>query len=1019
VCLSYLPVGLRQAVAQVGKGYRLSATHISVNSVEHWRHWTLPTHAVDVTTEGGVRPHFSRGRYNVLDDLGRSTRPINDFRRKPDQTAVLNVDSAAVVDVKGNAITQKVKGKVVPLYAYFLRPGISRVGSNPQNAARILDGDPSTYWEPDPADPLDNWWIEVDLGKVVPVDEIVLRFVGEELGDPFWKFRVLAAPDQEPIDQLSTEVDFSTVGGTRAPNRTQREFRFPLQQTQADPSWTGRLAQTIRIVVTETRRGRGELVSAAQWQALAPVDRGDIVYFIKDQQGFEEPLDQARLVEPVKTFYASLAPERQGRLEHYRRERPRLADVQVWGYGDNLSPGISAGGGSLFLSGGNFAPGPGFDGDFTTHFLHLVWSPLIERGVLTVDMGATFFLDAIRVSTGGRRTFLDGYIMRGSDGSRDASGRLKWRRISSPAREDNSIDQFRNLLDQYDGQKLRYLEMTVVSVDPARRGGYNTGADIAEYQLFSGGYPAEVVLTSDLIELPAARNFGGITWQAETPPGTRLEIRTRTGDLLGKVIRYYDKSGSEITFDAWDNLLGSFKGPADTLFVPTSGWSPWSRTYQQPGDRVSSPGLRKYLQIQVKMDTDDRQAATSIRAIDIELFSPVAEHILAELQPDAVQAAGRTDTFEVFIQPNFIENPRASRSIGFDELLLRMPASQSMELLELGVAARGGRPEQVFRPSSAPDVLVSGDGEQLMVLRDRADSIWVRFLTPLNILPDAPRVYSRVTFEGDQVPVTQDGLPLAGSAYGLLPKEEQGDVRYFRRAATARGEVVLTEVDVAAYNDLPEESKGPIRYFRILRGDGGQFPFDAEGDSLGAADYTRLSTDTKGSVIGPGPLVRLRFSAPVFLNGTTLEMAVRNTAGGTAAGAAWQSIEAGDATGQVASNALSISVPLTGGSIDDFSIAPNPFTPNGDGINDGAVIGFSVFRITSPREVRVCIYALDGRLVWKSVQPIESGHASVRWTGMDEGGARVPPGLYVARVDLDADDESRSASRPRVVSVVY
>jgi len=1018
--LNLLPLGRQHADAQSRKGYRLSDTHITVDASEHWKNWNLPSHAVDVSSGGEVKPHFFRDRYNVLDDRETFTQPLPDFKLKRNQTAVLNIDSTEKVDVQGNIITQKKKGELIPVWGYFLRPGISRVGSNLTDADHILDGDPTTYWEPDPDDPLDEWWIEVDLGRLVSVDEIVLNFVDAELGDPFWRFRVLAAPDQEPIHEEGAEIAFSLAGGTSAPNRDQRSFNLPLTQWRSSPEWTGRLVQTIRIVVTDTRGRRGILISESEWQALDPGDQGDIVYYIKDQQDFEERLDQERLVEPVEDFYNNLSPERQGRREFYLRERPRLADVEVWGYGDNISPGIVNGGGSLFLTGGNFAPGPGFDANYSTHFIHLVWSPLIERGVLTVDMGAAFFLDAFRVSTGGRRRFLDGYIVRGSDGSRDSNGLLQWRRISPPEREDNSVDRFEHLLDYYEGIKLRFLELTVVSVNPARRGGYNTGADIAEYQLFSGGYPADVELTSDLIELPAARNFGAITWEGDAPPGATFEIRTRTGDLLGKTIRYFDKSGNEITASAWDGLLGSYKGPADTSFVPTSGWSSWSRPYQNPGDRVTSPGLRKYMQVQVRMTTEDRQTAASVRSIGIELLDPVAEKVLAELWPAEVEMAGRADTFDVFIQPNFIEEPRASRSVGFDEILLSMPASQSMQLLELGLGSgdeSGG--EQIFTPAGDPGIFTNEAGEELHILRDRADSIWVRFPTSLNILSGVPRVYNRITVEGDQVPVTQDGLPLTEIAYGLLEVEEQGEILFFRRDLDAAGNEIISEVSRSDYLDLEEDEKGPPRYFRILRGDGAQFPFDAKGDSLDAAAYRQLPSSSKGMVIGAGAMTRLRFSAPVFVNGTTLEMAVRNTEGGTIADAPWQSIEPGDASSLVASNSLSINVPLGGQTIDEFSLQPNPFTPNGDGINDEIEINFSVFKITTSRQIQVRIYTLDGRPVWQNAYMLESGRETIRWNGLDDSGSLVPPGLYICQVDIDADDESRSATRSRLLSVAY
>jgi len=1006
----------RDALAQRSKGHRVSSNSIVIESAEHWRGWQLPVHAVDVIPTGGVRPHLSRQRYNILDDQDIFTRTLTDFRRKKGQRAVLNIDSTFTLDVRGNIITDN---KDNPLFTHFARPGISRVGSNPQAANNILDGDPTTYWEPDRNDPHDDWWIEVDLGRVVAVDELLLHFVRAELGDPFLRFRVLVAPDQEAILEEVDEVDLSSIGGTQAPNRDQRDFSFELEQPLSSPSWRGRLVQTIRIVVTDTRAGRGTQIDEEQWLALDPSDRGDIVYFIKDQQGYEERLDQDRLEVPVETFYDNLSPARQGPKEFYIRERPRLADIEAWGFGDNISPGIAKGGGGLFLTGGNFAPGPGFDGDYNTNFLHLVWSPLIERGVLTVDMGASFFLDAIAVSTGGRRRFLDGYIMRGSDGSRDSSGRLKWSRISPRDREDNSIDRYEHLLDSYEGTKLRFLEMTVTSVNPGRRGGYNTGADIGEYQIFSQGYPAEMVLTSDLVEVPAARNFGRINWQSEVPLGTDLEIRTRSGELLGKTIRYFDKSGVELTFDAWDGLLNSYKGPADTSFVPTSGWSPWSRAYQQSGDRVTSPGLRKFVQIQVKLKTTDRNAAATINSIEIELLNPVAANIVAELWPAEVETPGARETFEVFIQPQFIESPASSRSDGFDEILFAMPPSQNLQLIEVGLADGTIGSERVFLPSTDPALFTDGEGNQLQLLDTSSDSLWVRLSESLNALADAPRIYNRLTLEGEQVPVTEEGLELTDAAFGLLEVEEQGDIIYFRRDVNAEDEITLSATDFATYSALEEGRQGPVRYFRILRGDGAQFPFAATGDSLAAIDYNRLPTTSRGTVVAPGSLLRLRFEAPVFVNGTTLEMAVRNTGGGANMAAPWQNIEAGDATAQISSNVLSINLPLDAKMVDEFDIFPNPFTPNGDGINDETEIRFSVFKLTAPRQARVQLYTLAGRRVWEHIQILASGRAIVPWDGVDHNGRKVPPGLYICQVDLDVDRESSSATRAHLLSIAY
>ena len=229
------------AAAHAQKGHRVTSRSVVVNTAAHWSNWQLPTHAVQVSPDGTVEPHFFRARFNLLDDLQTFTRPIVDLRRRSNQNAILNIDSTQTRDIKGEVILDR-KGN--PIYSYFFRPGISRVGSNAADAANILDDDPTTFWEPEPQASLDDWWIEIDLGRVVAVDSLVIHFVEEELGDPFFQFRVLAAPDQEPVRENADKITFERIANTKAPNRDQRTFRIGLEQLKADPDWQGRLVQT-------------------------------------------------------------------------------------------------------------------------------------------------------------------------------------------------------------------------------------------------------------------------------------------------------------------------------------------------------------------------------------------------------------------------------------------------------------------------------------------------------------------------------------------------------------------------------------------------------------------------------------------------------------------------------------------------------------------------------------------------------------------------------------------------------
>lgn len=990
----------------------------------HWHNWELPTHALDVTSEG-VKPKLFRDRYNVLDDLNTFRRKLLDLRRQNDDVAILNIDSTVKRDPLGEILTQKKGGREVPVYEYFVKPGISRVGSNPDSAANILDGIEATCWEPDADDPIERWWIEVDLGRTVPVDSLVLKFADEGRGDPFRQFKVLTSFHQEPVTQNASKLQLRVVGGTDKPNEA-RTFSVPLQDNlEAAPGWTGRMVETIRIVVTDTRGSRHTEISAAEWTALNSGDRGDVLHFVKDSEGVEEPIE--------KDEYDRLPAARQGRKDYYRRERPRLADLEVWGFGDNISSNLLEGGGSFSLLVPSVLNPPplAFDGDFSTFYDHLIPIPGAPAGILTVDLGATFWLDIVRVSAvdiiGRACQDFDGYIHRSSDGGRDATGGFNWEPLSPPERTENSVNNYKQLMDVYDPpRQLRFLEMTIFTTKDLEKLA-NTSACIAEYGLFSRGHVAEAVLTSDLIEIPAGSTPARISWVGDTPSGTDLEVRTRTGDILGKEIRYYNKNtGHEVDLATWNRLLNSWR-TSDTTFVPTVGWSAWSRNYQHPGVPVTSPGGRKFLQLQVALKSRVREAAASISSIDIGLTELVGEELLAELWPTHVAVAGRVDTFEAIIQSHFVERPVGSRSEGFDEMQLVMPSGVPVDLLgmDVGVDSQTGAAKQEFHPSGVDGIFVDDEGEELQVITSSTDSIRVRWSSNVNILPasEAKRTYNAVTVAGDQVPVDHEGLPLSAIAYGALEEEEQGKILYFRQTIVG-GRIRLTKIDSVGdkvpqliWGELAEEERGPIRYFRVLLGDGAQFPFGLEGDSLNATGHRRLTGDKQGSVVGAGPQIRVRFAAPVFRNGTTLAIAVRNGEGGVDPTALWQDVEAGDASKLRDGNTLSISLPLETRAIEVSDIAPNPFSPNGDGINDETIVHMNILDISARRRVDMRIYQLDGSRVYERSQMVGSGRVVMPWDGTDRRGRRVLPGIYICQIALETDSGDITLSRS--IAVAY
>ena len=131
-----------------------------------------------------------------------------------------------------------------------------------------------------------------------------------------------------------------------------------------------------------------------------------------------------------------------------------------------------------------------------------------------------------------------------------------------------------------------------------------------------------------------------------------------------------------------------------------------------------------------------------------------------------------------------------------------------------------------------------------------------------------------------------------------------------------------------------------------------------------------------------------------------------------------QRINPGNAADEIESDVLTVITPLAESILSSPEVSPNPFTPNGDGVNDVLNISYTILRLTAPVPVSIEIYDLSGVFI----KTVYSGNDSVgqysrHWDGRDNKDNLVPPGIHVYRISVEAQEEEET--KTGTVSVVY
>lgn len=121
---------------------------------------------------------------------------------------------------------------------------------------------------------------------------------------------------------------------------------------------------------------------------------------------------------------------------------------------------------------------------------------------------------------------------------------------------------------------------------------------------------------------------------------------------------------------------------------------------------------------------------------------------------------------------------------------------------------------------------------------------------------------------------------------------------------------------------------------------------------------------------------------------------------------------------ELLSDALNVRTPLKGSLLSAVQVVPNPFSPNGDGVNDQVQFSYTLLRLTDVVPLETEIYTLAGNRV-RILDGGEGGSAlyQTAWDGRDDQGELVAPGLYIYRVVVEAGSGREERLGP--IALVY
>ena len=593
-----------------------------------------------------------------------------------------------------------------------------RTPSNQADAHLIADQDPHTWWKPVATDPTENFWVELDLGRAVIADKIRVVFPDTTNARPFTFFSVFTSPGVRVAFGGGNRIVFNQVGRP-INNNTERVVEFQLEMDK-DAS---QKFSPVRFV-------RFEAAGRTPDAALAEIEVDGVGFNIASKVSIERRLERGDEGWGGRTW-TSDARECADRACGRGSGAEALIDEDLGFRMWNIEAVIKS---------GDWRDS-GYWGvvDFENVFRvdRVVWLPYVS-GVgpypyAHFSGGCGWSNQELFTS--------DGTLSKTA--IPEVEGPFEYALLAADTGNKGIYDF------QFPPRAMRLINWRVPS------GSGNCRA--LQWWIFhSEGYPARISIESVDLPMGGAQSIRRVEWDADLPPGTRVEVQTQTGNGFQNIKRYYLANGKEVTKDGYEAAKRRQRGDIVDESIRDVSWSTWSNPHRFSGQAFQSPTPRQWLQARVALISDDPEVFPKLRSLTFVASDPVISSGLSGSILPREAALDSLTEFRYTIKPAVFNGG----DVGFDRVLITLPLGGAEA--NLVQATVGGVEVEATSALQGDSLLV-----QLPPPIVRRDSVEIAFTTRVFA---SPTVFEAFVFNSAQADNTQGVLPVVfGADWVFVP----------------------------------------------------------------------------------------------------------------------------------------------------------------------------------------------------------------------------------------------------------